>query len=227
MFNIRSELAKTLVASAVFALPTLATSAEKDHKEHGAHAHGHGTLEVAAEGEELVLMLRVPGANVVGFEHEPSTDAEREAVHEALERFKAGDKLFAPDSSGDCEFESAKVELAGLEEGEHGHEGHDHEKHEKHDDDKDHDHDKHEHKKDHDHDHEKHGKHEEHEEESHNELHAEYHFHCHKMAKLTSVDVKLFDALSGMDEIEAVVVTESYQGATELSPNNTKLPLSK
>ena len=39
-----------------------------------AHEHGVGTLSIAVEGNDVEIEMVVPGADVVGFEHPPSSD---------------------------------------------------------------------------------------------------------------------------------------------------------
>ena len=59
-------------------------ASDEQHREHEAHEHGHGTLDIVVEGEELAIELRIPAVNVVGFEHAPRDEAEREAIRKAL-----------------------------------------------------------------------------------------------------------------------------------------------
>jgi len=59
---IRAALGTALLGAAAGA-----PASEGGHRQHGAHQHGHGTLQVALDGEELVAELRVPAVNVVGF----------------------------------------------------------------------------------------------------------------------------------------------------------------
>ena len=120
------------------ALPMLAAGAafaasESGHREHGAHEHGHGTLDVAVEGEDLVIEFRIPAVNAVGFEHAPGTDAEREAVRQALARFGDPAAVVVPSPDAECEPERTEVGFPGMDHGgshepheEDGH-GHEHE----------------------------------------------------------------------------------------------------
>ena len=96
-----------------------------------AHEHGHGTLDIVVEGEELVMEFRIPGVNVVGFEHAPRDDAEREAVRQALVPFGDAASLFVLPAEAECELEEARAEILdmtheddregrGHEEDEHG-----------------------------------------------------------------------------------------------------------
>ena len=192
---------RTLAAAVAFGAAS-AASVANETREHEAHEHGHGTLDVVASGDELVLALRMPAVNVVGFEHEPSTEEQHRLVEEAIETFEDAEALFVPSADAKCSVEEVTVALAGLShEGEH------------------HDEDKHGHDDAH--------KDEDHDEETHSELEAEYHFHCDNPQALENVGVKLFAHLHDTEEIEARVVTDTLQTAIELTENDTMVPLKR
>ena len=124
-----AALAATLLAGAAFA------ASDDERREHDAHEHGHGALDIVIEGEELVIELRIPAVNVVGFEHAPKDDAEREAIRQALVPFGDAASLFVLPADAECEVEEAEAAIASMgHEDEHegeGHgdgDGHDHEK---------------------------------------------------------------------------------------------------
>ena len=238
----RSPLGAMLMfaASAVFA------ASEDGHREHDPHEHGHGTLDVVVEGEDLVIELRMPGVNVVGFEHAPGTDAEREAVEQALARFRDPAAVLVPSPGAECEPERVEAALSII-----GHEDpHDHDEH--HDDGHEQDghaHEKHEHDRheDGEHEHEgdghardegEHGHDEHHDDEqekpdanvgaeAHSELHATYHFHCHAPERLDRIQVRVFEFLRDAEGIEARVVTPTLQKAMDLRPGEAIVELSR
>ena len=209
-------------------------AAEDGHREHGAHEHGRGMLDIVAEGEELVVEFRIPAANVVGFEHAPRDDAEREAVHRAAETFRDPASVLVLPAAAECEVEEAEAGIVGMGAGEH--DGHAHGAH-------DHDADEHakgEHEEhghaqeghDHDHDHAKEGR-DEHDGHSahsdgdaHSELHATYHFHCHAPERLVHIEVSVFEHLRDAEEIDVRAVTATAQMAMELHPGETVVELS-
>ena len=222
----------TALASVLMAGVALAAS-EDGHREHDPHEHGHGALDIALEGEELVAELRIPAVNVVGFEHAPRDDAEREAVHEAVVRFANAAAVLVPAADAECELEDAEVEIAGTDRDRHWRvgtqgeleEGHEEEGHAKHEhEEEEHEgegHAKHEHDED---------EHDEHAGESgaeaHSELHATYHFHCHAPERLARVDVRVFDLLHEAEEIGVRVVTATAQTAMDLHPGETMVEIS-
>ena len=215
-----TALAATLLAGAAFA------ASDGEHREHEAHEHGHGTLDIVVEGEELVIELRIPAVNVVGFEHAPKDDAEREAVRQALVPFGDAASLFLLPAEAECEVEEAEAAIVSMDH-EDEHEGEEHADGDGHDHEKD-GHETDEHAKD---EHEK-DEHAEHSEdgsdsdaEAHSELRATYHFHCHAPERLDEIDVRAFEHLRDAEEIDVRVVTPSAQLATELHSGSTVVRL--
>ena len=204
-------------------------ASEGEHREHEPHEHGHGTLDIALEGQELVAELRAPAVNVVGFEHRPRDDAEREAVRKALAPFSVAAAVLAPSTEAECEAERIEAEIAGMDHEEH-HEGEEHRESvaghedERRGDDADM-HAKHEREE-----REAHDEHEDHAADSgagmHSELVATYHFHCHAPGRLTRIDVRAFELLHDAEEIEVRVVTATAQTAMEIHPGETVVELS-
>jgi hypothetical protein len=100
-----SEIRPRALACALLAL-SLASPMAAAHK---AHTHGVGDLDVAVDGGRISLALTVPAADVVGFEHAPRTDAQREAVASAEKLLRAQAELFALPVAARCRFLSADV----------------------------------------------------------------------------------------------------------------------
>lgn len=94
-----------------------------EQREHGAHMHEHGQLNLVLEGNRLDAELVVPGADVVGFEHAPRDDRQKAAVDAAVIILKDPDRIFALPAQAGCVVESVSVESAMLG-GEHEHEDH-------------------------------------------------------------------------------------------------------
>jgi hypothetical protein len=139
--------------------------------------------------------LDSPAANIVGFEHAPSSETDHAALDKAVATLKDGDRLFHFNAEAGCRMKKADVTSALLDE-EHGeHAG--------------------EHKGDHGH--EEH-KDEEHEGETHSDIEAAYRFECDQPGKLTQLTVELFEAFPGTEKLNVQYVIESKQGAAELTP---------
>ena len=231
-----------IVFACAMPLGVALAASDGEHREHEAHEHGRGMLDIVAEGEELVVEFRIPAANVVGFEHAPRDDAEREAVRKAAETFRNPASVLVLPAEAECEVEEAEAGIVGMgaedHDEEHGHEGEDHDHDaddhakEEHDEDEDHDHAKEEHDEDEDHDHakEEHDEHDEHsadsDGEAHSELRATYHFHCHAPERLVRIEVRVFEHLLDAEEIDVRVVTATAQTAMEIHPGEAVVELS-
>ena len=139
---------------AVFAtLPLIgAHAAEDGHKELGAHAHGHGTFNMAIEGNKVAMELESPGADIVGFEHKAKTKAQKKALKNAKNTLSDLTNVVNLPADAGCTLKTANIEFH-VEEAKDDHD-HDH-GHAKKKDDHDHDHDHAKKKDDHDHGHAK------------------------------------------------------------------------
>ena len=198
--SLRLSIAAALLAASAVAVPPVA-AAERGH---GAHQHGVGQLNLAVEGANVEIEITAPGADIAGFEHVPSNEADRKAVDAAVAKLKDGAGLFRfPDKAG-CRLDEADVSSPLMVGAGHGH-------------DKDHGHG---HGKEHGHGQEKgHG----HDAEPHAEFRAHYHFRCADPAALTHVDLGYFKAFPDARELEARTVTARGQGAQELTAERSRL----
>ncbi|MDX1540867.1 MAG: DUF2796 domain-containing protein [Geminicoccaceae bacterium] len=79
----------------------------------GAHEHGHSTLNIAIEGERVLMELDAPGMDIVGFEHAATSDADQAAIARAEETLADPMKLFVMPAAARCTVETADVALAG------------------------------------------------------------------------------------------------------------------
>jgi hypothetical protein len=97
----RSPLISALAVSS-FALVLSPAFAEDQHRELGAHVHGHGTLNIAIENKRLALELEVAGMDVVGFEHAASTPEQKAAVDKAKGLLEKPLDVFALPAAAGC-----------------------------------------------------------------------------------------------------------------------------
>lgn len=201
------HLKQTLfAATGLLACAAFSASAD-EHRQLGAHVHGHGRLNIAVEGKTVSIELEVPGADIVGFEHEASTPEQKAALEKAKATLGSGLALFTPAPSAGCTQKSAKVSI----EAEHGHE-HEHESHE------------HEHHaegaKDHDD-----GDEDEHEGHHHSEFHVEYAFECAAPSKLTSFTFDYFKSFPNAQELDISLISPKGQNAFEVKRDKPSLDL--
>lgn len=105
--------------------PVLAAEHHHDHEhhEHGAHQHGVAQLEVAVDGNTLSIHLESPLDNLLGFEHAPRTEKQKQAAKNLLATLRRSDGLFTPTATAGCALSAGKVEAPVLE-GQAGEGGH-------------------------------------------------------------------------------------------------------
>jgi len=100
-------------------------SANAAHRQHGAHVHGVATLSVALEDHTLNVEFESPAVNLVGFEHAPADDRQRQAVAQAAQQLRNPAALFALADAAHCVSVSTTVNSALLDapaaNGEHRH----------------------------------------------------------------------------------------------------------
>lgn len=97
-------------AAAAFALLLNPAFAE-EHREAGPHEHGHGTVNMAIEGNTFKMELEAPGDDIVGFEHDPSTPQETKAIEEVKDKLSKPLDLFQPTAAAKCAVKEAKVAI--------------------------------------------------------------------------------------------------------------------
>ncbi len=202
---------RTALIVAAALLPfTGAHAAETEHREHGAHEHGHGKFNVAIEGKTLAMELMVPGADIVGFEHKAESEADKQALAAGRKTLSDLTKVVTlPDAAG-CTLKNASVEV----ETEEKHDDHDHDK-------KKDDHDHGEKKDDHDH-----GKKAEHkDEETHGEFHAEYQLTCSAPEKLTGMTFVYFNTFKAAEELDVTVIGPKQQLKFEVNRETSKIAI--
>ena len=67
-----------------------------------AHVHGVASLQVAIDGDRLVLDFSSPLDNLVGFEHAPRNDKQKAAVRRMAERLHKAELMFVPTAEARC-----------------------------------------------------------------------------------------------------------------------------
>ncbi len=94
------------------ASPGLAQSA-RGH----AHVHGVATLDVAVDGDTLVLGLQSPLDSLLGFEHRPRNDKEKAAVQTMANTLRQPAELFVLPIAAQCRSTSVTLQSPVLEAG--------------------------------------------------------------------------------------------------------------
>jgi len=179
--------AGTLFAAGMFIVFS-AAHAEEERRELGPHVHGHGTLAIAIEANDVQMEFSAPGMDIVGFEHEAETERQKKAVEAALADLKEPLKLFALPEPAECTVTSADVKVVAGE-------------HEDHDAAVEAD---------------KAAQTEEHE-GGHTEFRATYVLACADAAQITSMDSPFFDRFTGAGKLYLTIVDAQGETAFEVS----------
>ena len=185
---------KAFVFAGVVTCIAFSASAE-EHRQLGAHVHGHGRLNIAIEDKTVSIELEVPGADIAGFEHEASTPAQKATIENAKAKLAGGLSLFTPSAAANCAQKSANVSI----EAEHG--------------------DEHEHHA------EGGKAAQEEESHHHSEFHAEYAFECQSPVQLTSMTFDYFKAFPAARELDVSLISPKGQSSYEVKREKPTLDL--
>ncbi len=173
----------------------------QEHRQLGPHVHGHGRFNIAIEGKTVSMELEVPGHDIVGFEHEPSTPDQKQALAKAKAKLADVFALFRVPPAAGCSLKSADIKTGAEHE------------------------DEHEHEEEANHaDHGSAGNHEEHE-HHHSEFHVEYSLECSSPSRLTSMTFDYFAAFPGAQELDIAVISPKGQSSFEVKRNEPHLDL--
>lgn len=185
--------------------------------QHQAHEHGVGQLNVVVERTTVEIELTAPAADIVGFEHRPSTSQERLAVEKGVAAFKAVDRLFSFPPNVPCKLQDVDVRspLTAADHREHqsaasAGENQDHAKHSDKESGENHDHAQHSDKET---------------EESHADFRAHYKLECKRINQLNFIDVHYFEVFPAARKIEAKTISSRGQGHRELTPGSNRLEI--
>jgi Protein of unknown function (DUF2796) len=191
-----------ITALAMSALYQTAVARAEENRQLGPHVHGHGTLSIAIEANNAAMELRVPGMDIVGFEHEVNGPDEKTLVEAARKDLQENAlQLFVLPKSADCKITSSRVEVVAEEDPEgESHEGETHSADEVTAGEQG---------------------------ERHSEFHAVYAMTCGDATKLTSVDFAFFDRFTGSQELDVTIVDDSGQSVYEVSRESRRLQRSR
>ena len=98
--------------------------AHEEHASLDAHEHGVASLNVALDGQTLEIQLQSPAMNLVGFEHEAKSDADKAKVAAARQHLEQPQALFALPIEAKCALQDSELDSPLL--GGHAHDEHEH-----------------------------------------------------------------------------------------------------
>lgn len=183
-----NKLTTTLLSTTLLATSFGAASQE-------AHVHGSAQMDVVQEGATVFVSLISPLADIIGFEHAPETEAQKQTMRSVYSLLQT--QAMVTMSGQGCALTDSDIDLPGADETHDDHD-HDQEGHDEHDDDNDHEgHDDH---------------------ETHSELSLTLTFQCD--APPTGLTVNLFTHFPSVETITLNWISDKGQGAKKLSANS-------
>ncbi|MEJ2321882.1 MAG: DUF2796 domain-containing protein [Gammaproteobacteria bacterium] len=162
---------------------------ETEQLQLGAHVHGVARLTFVVEGNAIQMELQSPAANIVGFEHAPAIEADHAAIDRAVALLEDGDALFRFNAAAGCRMTENSLDSA-LFEASHAKQEHAHDRHE----------------------------HEEEGHDNHADVAAAWRFDCASPQALEQLDIGLFEAFPGTEELRVEFIAGDRQQAAELTP---------
>ena len=184
-------------------------------REKDSHEHGAANIMLAMEGEKLHLNFEVPSESLIGFEHFPKSQDQRQNFNEAIQTLSEPSKLFSLPANAECLLVGINVSQSLFS----GKGGHDH-------DEKDeHGHDEkgfwdslfgHDEKDEHGHDKSE-------KSEIHSEFNSKYQWNCHHLDDLDSIGTQLMNIFPRIEEIRVSWIAENSQGAIELESKDDRI----
>ena len=190
------------------------------------HEHGAANLTLVIEGDKLQIGIEVPSDSLIGFEHFPKSQSDRNNFNEAITILSDPSKIFTTPDDAECLLTGLNVSQTLFSgEVEHGHSDHDehgHEEkgfwdslfgHDEHDEHEDHGHE----------DHDDHGHEDSEKGEIHSEYRSKYSWNCLHTDDLDSIRTMLFSLFPRIEEIRVKWITSSGQGSLELESGDNRI----
>ncbi len=161
------------------------------HAELDAHVHGLSNLALAIEENVIEMEFSSPAINLVGFEHQATTQQDIEMIKRAKLKLQQYNELYTFIGAR-CSIESSSINVSNIL-----------------DDNPKNSNKTHEDKHHHEHSHND-------ESDTHSEVIANYRFSCKNLTTLKSIKVSLFEYFSSIDKVNAMWVTDEGQGSVIL-----------
>jgi hypothetical protein len=169
------------------------------------HEHGAANLKIALEGEKLQVEFEVPSESLIGFEHFPKSQSNRENFRNAIKILSIPSKLFSISREGECLLVGMNISQSLFSnEEEHGH-----------DESED------EHGKDESED--QHGHDESEKSEIHSEFKSNYSWNCQHLDEIDSIGTQLMTVFPKIEEIRVNWISNNGQGSLELETKEDRI----
>ena len=162
------------------------------------HEHGAAIIKMVMEDEKLQIEFEVPSESLIGFEHFPKSQSNRENFNKAIKVLSDPSKLFSKPTKAECLLVGMNVSQSLFSnEEEHGHDESEKE--------------------------DEHGHDESEKAEIHSEFSSKYHWHCEHLDEIDSIDTQLMNIFPRIEEIRVRWITKNNQGSIELESKDDRI----
>ena len=161
------------------------------------------------EDEKLQIEFEVPSESLIGFEHFPKSQSNRENFNEAIKILSDPSKLFSQPIKAECLLVGMNVSQSLFSnEEEHGHDESEKEE--------EHGHDESEKEEEHGHD-------ESEKSEIHSEFKSNYYWNCQHLDEIDSIGTQLMSFFPRIEEIRVNWISNNGQGSLELESEDDRI----
>ena len=168
------------------------------------HEHGAAIIKMVMEDEKLQIEFEVPSESLIGFEHFPKSQSNRENFNKAIKVLSDPSKLFSMPNKAECLLVGTNVSQSLFSnEEDHGH-----------DDEDGHDESKKE---------EEHGHDESEKSEIHSEFKSNYYWNCLHLDEIDSFGTQLMSFFPHVEEIRVSWISHNSQGSLELESKDDRI----
>ncbi len=165
-------------------------------RQKNSHEHGAANLKMILEGEKLQIEFEVPSESLIGFEHFPKSQSNRENFNDAIKILSDPSRLFSMSSKAECLLVGMSISQSLFSnEEEHGH----------------------------DESEEEHGHDESEKSEIHSEFKSNYSWNCHHLDEIDSIGTQLVTFFPKIEEIRVNWISNNGQGALELESKEDRI----
>ena len=169
------------------------------------HEHGAANLKIALEGEKIQVEFEVPSESLIGFEHFPKSESNRENFSNAIKILSDPSRLFAMSREGECLLVGMNISQSLFSnEDEHG----------KDESEEEHGHDDSE---------DEHGHDQSEKSEIHSEFKSNYSWNCQHLDEIDSIGTQLMTVFPKIEEIRVNWISNNGQGSLELESKEDRI----
>ena len=162
------------------------------------HEHGAAIIKMVMEDEKLQVEFEVPSESLIGFEHFPKSQSNRENFNKAIKVLSDPSKLFSQPIKAECLLVGMNVSQSLFSnEEEHGHDESEKE--------------------------EEHGHDESEKSEIHSEFKSNYYWNCQHLDEIDSIGTQLMSFFPRIEEIRVNWISNNGQGSLELESDDDRI----